>query len=93
MSPNLPRSVMLPASVRNRRISAINLIAKAITETGLSGPNDIIGYWNTIRNYPGLFGSYNFTPEDHNGFPTAELLMSRANSAHNGAFTLAPGYT
>jgi branched-chain amino acid transport system substrate-binding protein len=72
---------------------AINLIAKAIAETGSSGSKDIIDYWNTIRNYPGLFGSYNFTPEEHNGFPTAELVMSRANSAHNGAFTLAPGYT
>ena len=37
-------------------------------------------------------GSYTYTPEEHNGFPTDELVMSQANSARDGAFTLAPGY-
>lgn len=71
---------------------AIDLIAKAVAETGSSEPKDIIGYWNSLRRYPGLFGNYTYTMDQHNGYPTDEIVMSRANSARAGAFTLAPGY-
>ncbi len=50
-------------------------------------------YWNTLKNYPGLFGDYTYTPEQHNGYPTNEVVMSKANSSHMGAFALAPGYS
>ena len=39
-----------------------------------------------------IFGSYSFTPEQHNGYPQNEVVMSRANSQKDGAFALAPGY-
>jgi branched-chain amino acid transport system substrate-binding protein len=71
---------------------AIDLIAKAVAETGSSAPKDIIDHWNSLRRYPGVFGTYTYTVDEHNGFPTDELVMSRANSARDGAFTLAPGY-
>lgn len=71
---------------------AVNLIADAVRATGSSDSADIIGWWNTLRGYETLFGHFTFTPEQHNGFPTAEIVMSRANSSHNGAFSLAPGY-
>ncbi|MBV8095266.1 MAG: ABC transporter substrate-binding protein [Acetobacteraceae bacterium] len=71
---------------------AIDLVAKAVQETGSSDKDKIIGYWNTLRNYPGLFGDYTFTPEQHNGYPTDEVVMSRANSQRDGAYALAPGY-
>jgi branched-chain amino acid transport system substrate-binding protein len=74
-------------------VDAINLIAKAVEEAGSSSPEAIIGYWNTLRKYPGLFGSYTYTKDEHNGFPTDELVMSEANSARDGAFSLAPGYS
>jgi branched-chain amino acid transport system substrate-binding protein len=73
-------------------VDAINLIAKAVAETGSSASEAIIGYWNTVTRYPGLFGTYTYTKDQHNGFPTDELVMSQANSARDGAFTLAPGY-
>jgi branched-chain amino acid transport system substrate-binding protein len=70
---------------------AIQLIANAVSQAG-SDPKEIIGYWNSLQRYPGLFGTYTFTPDQHNGFPTNEIVMSLANSAHDGAYTLAPGY-
>jgi branched-chain amino acid transport system substrate-binding protein len=73
-------------------IDAIELIAKAVGSSGSSSPEAIIGYWNTVRGYPGLFGDYTFSPDQHNGFPTDELVMSVANSQHDGAYSLAPGY-
>jgi branched-chain amino acid transport system substrate-binding protein len=73
-------------------VDAVNLVAKAVETTGSSSGADIIGYWNSLRKYPGLFGDYTFTPEQHNGYPTADVVMSEASSARDGAFSLAPGY-
>lgn len=72
---------------------AVNLVAAAVRETGSSASKDIIGYWNTLKNWPGNFGDYTFTPTEHNGYPTDEVVMSKANSFRNGAFDEAPGYT
>jgi branched-chain amino acid transport system substrate-binding protein len=74
-------------------VDAVNLVAKAVGETGSSEAADIIGYWNTLKDYPGLFGDYSYTPQQHNGYPTNEVVMSKANSSRAGAFDLAPGYT
>jgi branched-chain amino acid transport system substrate-binding protein len=74
-------------------VDAINLIAKAVEVTGSSASADIIKYWNTLNKYPGYFGDYTFTPDQHNGYPTDEIVMSEASSAKDGTFALAPGYS
>jgi branched-chain amino acid transport system substrate-binding protein len=73
-------------------VDAINVIAKAVEETGSTSSDAIIGYWNTISSYPGLYADYSWSKTQHNGFPTAEIVMSEANSQTNGAYRLAPGY-
>jgi branched-chain amino acid transport system substrate-binding protein len=73
-------------------VDAIHLVAEAVEKTGSSSSEAIIGYWNTLRNWPGLYGDYTFTPIQHNGFPTEEIVMSAANSERDGAFAIAPGY-
>jgi branched-chain amino acid transport system substrate-binding protein len=73
-------------------VDAIQLIAKAVEASGSSSPEAIIGYWNTLNKYPGLFADYTFSPTQHNGFPTDQLVMSVANSERDGAYALAPGY-
>jgi branched-chain amino acid transport system substrate-binding protein len=74
-------------------IDAIELIAKAVAESGSTESEGIIKYWNTLSKYPGYFGDYTFTPTQHNGYPTDEIVMSEASTARNGTFALAPGYT
>jgi branched-chain amino acid transport system substrate-binding protein len=74
-------------------IDAIELIAKAVAESGSTDSAGIIGYWNTLAKYSGFFGDYTFTPSQHNGYPTDEIVMSEASTAKNGTFALAPGYT
>jgi branched-chain amino acid transport system substrate-binding protein len=71
---------------------AVKLVAEAVDATGSSASDAIIGYWNSLRAYPGVFGTYTWTPEQHNGYPTKEVVMSQANSQRDGAFKLAPGY-
>ncbi len=72
---------------------AITLVVKAVEATGATSSAALIGYWNGLKAYPGYFGDYTFSPTDHNGYPTDEVVMSAANSAKNGAFALAPGYS
>jgi branched-chain amino acid transport system substrate-binding protein len=73
-------------------IDAVNLIAKAV-EAGSSSSEDIIKYWNTVSKYPGYFGEYSWTATSHNGYPAGDVVMSAANSAKDGTFKLAPGYS
>jgi branched-chain amino acid transport system substrate-binding protein len=70
----------------------VQLIAKAVGAAGSSSPDAIIGYWNSLNPYPGIFGNYRYSAQNHNGLPTDEIVMSLANSAHDGAYTIAPGY-
>ncbi|KJC53025.1 hypothetical protein UP09_00825 [Bradyrhizobium sp. LTSP885] len=74
-------------------IDCIELIAKAVAESGSTDGADIIKYWNTLSTYPGYFGNFHFSPTEHNGYLTEEIVMSEASTAKNGTFALAPGYT
>jgi branched-chain amino acid transport system substrate-binding protein len=74
-------------------IDAIDLIAKGVAESGSTDPEGIVKYWNTLAKYPGYFGNYTFSPTQHNGYATDEIVMSEASTAKNGTFALAPGYS
>jgi branched-chain amino acid transport system substrate-binding protein len=73
-------------------VDAINLFAKAVEATGGTAREDFIGYWNSLKDWPGYFGDYTFTPTQHNGYPGRDVVMSEAASSRDGAFALAPGY-
>ena len=74
-------------------IDAIELIAKGVAESGSTDSAGIIAHWNTLSKYPGYFGNYTFSPTQHNGYLTEEIVMSEASTAKNGTFALAPGYS
>jgi branched-chain amino acid transport system substrate-binding protein len=74
-------------------IDAVELIAKAVEASGSTDSEGIVKYWNSLTKYPGYFGNYSFSPTQHNGYPTDEIVMSEARSAKNGTFALAPGYS
>jgi branched-chain amino acid transport system substrate-binding protein len=68
------------------------MIADAVKNAG-SKPEEIVGYWNKLSNFPGVYGDISFTAEQHDGYPDNEIVMCEANSLKNGAFNLAPGYS
>ncbi|MGB8398364.1 ABC transporter substrate-binding protein [Bradyrhizobium sp.] len=74
-------------------IDAVELFAKAVETSGSTDGAGITAYLNSLTKYPGYFGNYTFTPTQHNGFPTEEIVMSEASTARNGTFALAPGYS
>ena len=73
-------------------VDAVELVAKAVEASGGTSGEGIIKYWNSLNKYPGYFGDYTFTPTQHNGYSTDQVVMSEASTAKNGAFNLAPGY-
>jgi branched-chain amino acid transport system substrate-binding protein len=73
-------------------VDAINVIAKAVQESGGTDPAAMIAYWNSVRGFPGLYANYTWSPENHNGLTEQDLVMSEANSLRQGAYKLAPGY-
>ena len=70
----------------------VRMIAEAVKSAG-SNPEQIVGYWNKLNNFPGIYGDISFTPEQHDGYPDNEIVMCEANSLKDGAFNLAPGYS
>src|SRR5262245_34705754 len=73
-------------------VDAITLFSKAIETSGSTDSAGIIAYLNSQKSYPGYFGEYTWTDSNHNGYPTADVVMSDASSAKDGTFKLAPGY-
>ncbi len=70
----------------------VNIIADAFRAVG-TGARDIVGFFNQVTNWPGVYGTVTWTPEQHNGFPDEEVVMCEVNSLRDGAFNLAPGYS
>ena len=68
------------------------MIAEAIKNVGTE-PEQVVGYLNKLKEYPGVYGDISFTSERHDGYPDEEVIMVEANSLKNGAFKLAPGYS
>ena len=69
-----------------------HLIAQAVKNGGPE-PEKIVAYWNTLKDFPGVYGEFSFTPDEHNGYPDRQIVMVEANSLKEGAFNLAPGYS
>ncbi|MEJ1975758.1 MAG: ABC transporter substrate-binding protein [Acetobacteraceae bacterium] len=67
------------------------LVAAAF-KNGAGTAKEIAAYWNTLKAYPGIYGDYSYTAEDHNGYPDSGVVMSQANSFRDGAFKIAAGY-
>jgi len=68
-----------------------HLIAQAIKAVGPES-DKIVGYFNQLKQFPGVYGDISFTPDEHNGYPDRQIVMVEANSLKEGAFNLAPGY-
>jgi branched-chain amino acid transport system substrate-binding protein len=67
------------------------MIAQAMKAVGTE-PAKLVGYLNTLKGFPGVYGDIAFSPEKHDGYPDEEVVMVEANSLKDGAFNLAPGY-
>ena len=58
---------------------APRMMAETIKAAGTE-PDEIVGYLNKLKDWPGVYGDITFTPEQHNGFPDEEVVMCEVNS-------------
>ena len=73
-------------------IDAVNLVAKAVENGSVveRGHRQVSG--TASRNIRAISATTRFTPTEHNGYPTEDVVMSAASTAKDGSFKLAPGY-
>src|SRR5271167_1407973 len=55
------------------------MIAEAMKAVGTE-PQQIVGYLNKLKGFPGVYGDITFSPDQHNGYPDDEVVMVEANS-------------
>jgi branched-chain amino acid transport system substrate-binding protein len=70
----------------------IQLIRHVVDTSGSSKADDVKRVLESGQAFPGVFCKCTYTPTNHNGYPTADVVMNRADSFRTGAYTLAPGY-
>lgn len=68
-----------------------NIIGDTLKAVGANAEN-IVTYWEKLKNWQGVYGTVMWTPEQHNGFADEEVVMCEVNSLKDGAFRIAPGY-
>ena len=73
------------------------MIALPMVAVKASGGTDsagIIKYLDTLEaGWPGISATYKYSPTEHNGLPTEQIVLVAANSVKDGAYNLAPGYS
>ena len=72
---------------------AVQLIRRGYEGSGTSKPEDVKKALESLRGFPGVYGHYTYTATNHNGYDVNDIVMNRADSFKDGAYTLAPGYS
>lgn len=70
----------------------VDLIRFAVEAAGSTKPDEIKRVLETGRTFRGLYCTCAYSPTNHNGFATSDVVMNRADSFQNGTYALAPGY-
>ena len=74
---------------RRRRCGA-RWSPRRCSKTGSSDSDAIIGYWNSLTNWPGLFGDYTFTPERAQRLPDRSGHVGRPTQRRRRLATWRP---
>jgi branched-chain amino acid transport system substrate-binding protein len=67
------------------------MMAEAMKAVG-TDTKALTDYFNKMKKFAGVYGDISFSPDNHDGYPDAQVVMVEANSLKEGAFNLAPGY-
>lgn len=68
----------------------VKIIEYAVKQAdGSTDPEAIKKVLESTSNLDGVYATYTWTPEDHNGFPDAAMVMNLANTFDDGSFKVA----
>jgi branched-chain amino acid transport system substrate-binding protein len=74
-------------------VDTVNLIKEAVETAKSSKADDFKRVLEAGKPFPGVYcTSCKYSATDHNGYPTDDVVMNRADSFRAGAYAIAPGY-
>lgn len=68
----------------------VQVIKNAVTKAGSTDPAKVQEVFESTSKFAGAYGTYTWSKEERNGFPTDEVVMNIANTFKNGTYQLAP---
>lgn len=69
---------------------SMKVIAYAATKANSLDPQKIKTVLEHTTNYPGVYGTYSWSPTQHNGFPDSGMVMNSADTFKEGSYQAAP---
>jgi len=69
---------------------SMKVIAYGAEQAKSLDPDKIKTVLEHTSNYPGVYGAYSWTPEQHNGFPDSGMRMNAADTFQDGSYQPAP---
>ena len=74
-------------------VDTIQLIKETVEEAKSSKADDVKRVLEAGKTFHGVYcTSCTYSPTNHNGYPTDDVVMNRADSFRAGAYAIAPGY-
>ncbi|TDR85159.1 ABC transporter substrate-binding protein [Enterovirga rhinocerotis] len=68
----------------------VKIIEHVVKTTGGLEPAKFKATLEATKDFPGIYASYTWTPQDHNGFPDRNIVVNSANSFKDGSYDKAP---
>ncbi|MCF4129645.1 ABC transporter substrate-binding protein [Methylobacterium sp. SyP6R] len=68
----------------------VRIIEHAVRQAGSTDPQKIKAVLESTRDLPGVYASYSWSPQDHNGFPDKNIVADIAASFRDGCYEAAP---
>lgn len=70
--------------------NSMKVIAYAATKANSLDPDKIKDVLEHTTDYPGVYGTYTWTPTTHNGFPDSGMVMNIGGTFKDGSYQAAP---
>ncbi|MEA2933442.1 MAG: branched-chain amino acid transport system substrate-binding protein [Variibacter sp.] len=68
----------------------VKIIEYAVRTNGSTDPMKFKELLEKTKDFPGVYASYTWTPQNHNGFPDKNIVMNTGNTFKDGSYERAP---
>ncbi|MGY2049604.1 ABC transporter substrate-binding protein [Methylobacterium sp. JK268] len=68
----------------------VKIIEHAVKQAGSTDPQKFKAVLESTKDFPGVYASYGWSPQDHNGFPDKNIVVDVASSFRDGCYEAAP---
>jgi branched-chain amino acid transport system substrate-binding protein len=68
----------------------VRIIEHAVKTNGSTDPQKFKTLLEGTKDFPGVYASYTWTAQDHNGFPDKNIVVNTANTFKDGSYDRAP---